>query len=108
MFRKVRPPFTVRHLIVCTNQRDPSSGKPSCGMNGSVELRERLKKAVKARGLKGQVLVTGSSCLGYCPPQGCAVGILPDDEWGIVDVTPEDESDLLDRICQGAVPEKKD
>lgn len=102
MFRKARPPYTLRHLVVCTNQRDPSTGKPSCGMNGSVQLRERLKAAVKAKGLKGQVLVTGSSCLGYCPPQGCAVGILPEGEWGIVDVTPEDEAELLRRITEGA------
>lgn len=100
MIKPVRPPYSVRQLLVCTNQRDPSTGKPSCGRNGGVGLRERLKGEVKARGLKDKVIVTGTSCLGYCPEKGCAVGILPEGEWAIVDVTPEDEAALLEKITR--------
>lgn len=101
MQKPVRAPYTTRQLLVCTNQRDPSTGKPSCGMNGSLGLRERLKGEVKARGLKDKVMVTGTTCLGYCPAQGCAVGFVPDGDWAIVDITEEDEAALLERLTRG-------
>jgi predicted metal-binding protein len=99
MLRPVKPPFAVRQVLVCTNQRDPSTGKASCGMNGSLGLRERLKAEIKSRGLKGRVIVTGTSCLDYCPAQGCAVGFHPDGEFFLADVN--DDQLILDRLLKG-------
>ena len=103
MPRPVKTPFRVRQVFVCQNRRDPETGKASCAMNGSVEMRERLKAAVKERGLKGQVMVSGSSCLDHCPPQGCTVAIWPENAWMIVEPGGEDEAALLARIVEGAV-----
>ena len=97
MFRPVRAPFTKRQILICTNQRDPSTGKPSCGMNGSIGMRDRMKAKLKERGLKGQLIVTGTSCLDYCPAQGCTVAIWPDGEFLISDVSPEAEEALIER-----------
>lgn len=97
-FEALKPPFKVRQLQICTNVRDPSLNRASCGANGGIGLRERLKAAVKASGRKGEVMVTGTSCLGYCPAIGCAVGIVPEQEWGIVQLTADDEQALLERI----------
>lgn len=87
-----RPPFRVRQLLVCTHVRDPESGKSSCGRNGSIELRERLKKTVKARGLKGEVVVTQTGCLDLCPVVGCAVAFHPEGDFYVAGA---DEDELL-------------
>ncbi len=92
----LRPPFSVRQIQVCTNLRDPALNRASCGANGGAALRERLKSAVKSAGRKGEIMVIGTSCLGYCPAQGCAVGIMPDHDWQIL--LPEDEPAFLTHI----------
>ncbi|MFZ5481799.1 MAG: (2Fe-2S) ferredoxin domain-containing protein [Myxococcota bacterium] len=101
MIKPVPRPYIRRQLLVCTNKRDPSTGKPSCGMHGSIELRERLKAEIKARGLKREVLVTGTSCLDYCPAEGCTVAFYPEGEFAIVNITPEDEKALLEKLIEG-------
>ena len=92
----VRPPFTTRQLLVCTNVRDPATGRASCGRNGGIELRERLKAAAKAAGRKGEVMVIGTSCLGYCPNTGCVVGLNPDNQYFLVEA--EDEAALQEKL----------
>ncbi len=101
MLRPVKQPYSVRQVLVCTNVRDPSTGKPSCGMNDSAGFRDRIKQLVKARGLKGQVMVTGTSCLDYCPAQGCTVAFYPENKWAIVDISPESEEAVLARALAG-------
>lgn len=97
MSRALKPPFTTRQVLVCTNLRDPATGKPSCGMNGGGALRERLKKAVKERGLKGTVMITGTSCLDVCPAQGGIVAFQPDNEWVLTETGPEVDEAILAR-----------
>ena len=94
----LKPPYTVRQVQICTNRRDPSMNRASCGANGGAELRERLKAAAKAAGRKGEVMVIGTSCLGYCPAEGCAVGVVPDGEWEIL--LPEQEEAFLQRVLR--------
>lgn len=101
MARSVPPPYAHRHLLVCTNARDPSTGKPSCGMNGGLRLREQLKVAVKERGLKGKVKVTGTGCLDYCPASGCVVAFYPENEWAITDTDAPAADALLARLVDG-------
>ena len=96
--KPVKPPFRQRQVLVCTNLRDPAFNRPSCGAHGGIELRERLNAAVKERGLMGELLVNGASCLGFCPDKGCAVGIHPDNEWLLVESCADDEAALLQRI----------
>ena len=101
MPRPVKPPYSVRQVLVCTNVRDLSTGKPSCGRNDSVGFRDRIKALVKARGLKGQVMVTGTSCLDYCPAQGCTVAFYPENKWAIVEISPASEEAVLARALAG-------
>ncbi|MGD9650018.1 MAG: ferredoxin [Dongiaceae bacterium] len=40
-------PFYSRHIFCCTNKREASAPKPSCGAHGSEELRRYFKERVK-------------------------------------------------------------
>lgn len=99
--KAIKRPYEVRQLLVCANLRDPSTGKPSCGQNGAQALVEELKKTVKARGLKGRVVVTKSGCLDICPEKGCIVAFNPGGEYFHVDTTPEEAEALLAKLTEG-------
>ena len=69
------------HIIVCTNTRPPGHPKPSCGAVGSPALLMAFNIALMERGIMpGEVLVTGSTCLGPCE-QGPTIVIYPDGTW---------------------------
>ncbi len=69
------------HIIVCTNARPPGHPKPSCGAVGSNNILMALNMGLLERGHQpGEVLVTGSSCLGPCE-QGPTLVIYPDGTW---------------------------
>jgi len=55
-----------KHVFICENKRDPETGRVSCGMNGSGEMRKLLKKEIVARGLQRRIRINSSGCLGYC------------------------------------------
>ena len=55
------------HIVVCTNTRPPGHPKPSCGGEGSQNILMNLNMGLMERGFQpGEVLVTGSTCLGPC------------------------------------------
>jgi (2Fe-2S) ferredoxin len=55
------------HIVVCTNARPPGHPKPSCGSAGSAQLLMAFNMGLMQRGvMPGEVLVSGSSCLGPC------------------------------------------
>lgn len=66
-----------QHLFICTNTRD---GKKSCGGSGSEELVQQLKKWTKDEGLKGQIRINKSGCLGPCE-HGVVAVCYPEGRW---------------------------
>ena len=69
------------HIVVCTNARPPGHPKPSCGSAGSAQLLMAFNMGLMQRGIMpGDVLVTGSSCLGPCE-QGPTVVVYPEGTW---------------------------
>ena len=69
------------HVVVCTNARPPGHPKPSCGGQGSAQLLMAFNMGLMQRGIQpGDVLVTGSSCLGPCE-QGPTVVVYPEGTW---------------------------
>lgn len=74
-------PKPKHHIIVCTNTRPPGFPKPSCGAQGAAQLVAAFNMGLMERGIiPGEVLVTGSTCLGPCE-QGPTVVIYPDGTW---------------------------
>ena len=96
--RSVPAPYRKRQLLVCTNRRDPDAPKPSCAGNGGLDLRDRLKVKIKERGLKGTVIVTGTSCLDLCPAAGCMIGFQPDGEFFVVPTDEAGDDALIERL----------
>ena len=93
---KTRP---QRHLQICCRVRE--DGKPACGERGAAQLVANLKERVKAAGLKSQVKVTQSSCLGYCE-QGITAALYPENRW-FIEVSAQDEEKLWQTLVQDRV-----
>lgn len=93
-----RPDFQI---LVCTNDRGPDSERASCGRRGGLELYQRLKDGVRARGLRDRVLITRTGCLRHCS-RGPAVCVWPGNDWhGRVE--PADADALLEAIARGTL-----
>jgi (2Fe-2S) ferredoxin len=73
-------PFFERHVFICTNRRDPSNPKGSCAAKGSEQVRERFKKELYERGLKGRMRANAAGCLDQCE-HGCTVVVYPEQVW---------------------------
>jgi len=67
-------------LFVCTNARGADKLESCETFHGSSELCKLLRDAAKARGLKPQLRVASSSCLGCCH-QGPHAVLMPADKW---------------------------
>ena len=86
-------PF-VCHVFVCTNDREGKS--KSCADQDSPFIRTHLKKEIGKRGLKKQVRVSKSGCMGLCG-KGPNVMIYPRKVW-FSDVSTEDTGEILLKI----------
>jgi (2Fe-2S) ferredoxin len=81
----------VRHVFVCTNQREPGHPRGCCQAKASTEIREALKAAVERAGLKATVRVNTAGCLDQCE-HGPTVVVYPEGVWyGFVSVADVDE-----------------
>ena len=70
-----------RHVFICTNRRDASSGMPSCGLNDGADVLAALREVRAARGLYRELFVTESACLGVCPEGGATLVVYPEGVW---------------------------
>jgi (2Fe-2S) ferredoxin len=73
-------PGFQRHVFVCINERPPDNPKGSCKARGGVEVRDRLKAELAARGLSKLVRANNAGCLDQCE-NGCAVVVYPEQVW---------------------------
>lgn len=72
--------YYKHHVFFCTNQR--TDGRVSCQDHNAQEMRDYLKKKVKAEGLAGPggVRINNAGCLNRCG-QGPVMVIYPDETW---------------------------
>jgi (2Fe-2S) ferredoxin len=87
-------PFLEKHVFICTNRRDPSNPKGSCALKGSEAIRERFKKEIYERGLKGRMRANAAGCLDQCE-NGCTVVVYPEQVW-YGHVTPDDVTEIIE------------
>jgi (2Fe-2S) ferredoxin len=73
-------PLAIRtHVFCCTNVRPPGHPTGCCANGGSVQLREHMKRRVKALGLSG-VRINTAGCLDQCR-FGPVMVIYPEGVW---------------------------
>ena len=84
-----------KHVFVCQHKRTVESGKKSCGGSGSAELRSALKSQITSLGLKKEIRINVSGCLGQCA-HGPAMVIYPQGTW-YGNVQPSDLNDILNQ-----------
>jgi (2Fe-2S) ferredoxin len=61
-----RPVPFQRIVFVCTHARPDGHPKPSCGLRGGADIREKLKLMVEEKGLQQAVKIFQSGCQGGC------------------------------------------
>ena len=97
-----KPEKPERQILVCLNERDPSASRPSCRGEGSKKLKDELKDAVKAAGLKGKVRVLETSCMDQCEHAAVCV-VYPDNVWYSF-TRSRDVSEIVDQHLAGGKP----
>ncbi len=70
-------PFRI-HLFVCTQQKP--EGVPSCLASGSLAVLDTLDREIQAHGLRSEVQVTTSGCMGLCD-EGPIMVVYPEGTW---------------------------
>lgn len=73
-------PSFERHVFVCINERPADHPKGCCKAKGGVEVRDELKRALKARGIEKIVRANNSGCLDQCE-HGVTVLVYPEQVW---------------------------
>ncbi|MBM3267065.1 MAG: (2Fe-2S) ferredoxin domain-containing protein [Candidatus Sericytochromatia bacterium] len=94
-------PRPHHQILVCTNERPPENPKGSCKPKGALDLFQKLKEAVHARGIRKEVWVNQASCLRSCP-FGPTVAVWPE---GAIygGMTPDRVDALLDSVERGEI-----
>jgi (2Fe-2S) ferredoxin len=92
-------PSFQRHVFVCINERPPDNPKGCCKARGGVEVRDRLKAELAARGLSKLVRANNAGCLDQCE-QGCTVVVYPEQVW-YGHVTVDDIVEIVDKHIIG-------
>ena len=72
-------PYFRLHVFICTNRRPDDNPRGSCAGRGSEPLREHLKDAARALGIK-DVRINSAGCLDRCAA-GPVMVIYPEGIW---------------------------
>jgi (2Fe-2S) ferredoxin len=69
-----------RHIFVCTNARDPATGKGCCASKGADEVVAALKESLRECGKGRRIRINRAGCLGQCAAGVTAV-VYPEGYW---------------------------
>jgi (2Fe-2S) ferredoxin len=95
-------PSFQRHVFVCINERPADHPKGCCKARGGVEVRDKLKEALAARGLSKIVRANNAGCLDQCE-QGVTVVVYPEQVW-YGGVTVDDIQEIVEQHLIGGRP----
>jgi len=92
-------PTFQRHVFVCVNERPADNPKGCCKSKGGPEVRDALKKALSARGIKSEIRANNAGCLDQCE-NGVTVVVYPEQVW-YGHVTVADVEELVEKHLVG-------
>src|SRR5437764_3112182 len=105
MVRSAWMPSFQRHVFVCVNERPEDDPRGSCKAKGGVEVRDRLKAELKARGIAKIVRANNAGCLDQCA-RGVSIVVYPEQVW-YGGVTVDDVPEIVDsHLIGGKVVER--
>jgi (2Fe-2S) ferredoxin len=98
-------PSFQRHVFVCINERPADHPKGCCKAKGGIEVRDKLKSELTARGISKVVRANNAGCLDQCE-HGVSVVVYPEQVW-YGNVTVDDIPELIEKhIVGGEVVER--
>jgi len=92
-------PSFQRHVFVCINERAPDDPKGCCRLRGGVDVRDRLKAELSARGLSKLIRANNAGCLDQCK-HGVTIVVYPEQVW-YGRVTADDISEIVEKHLIG-------
>ena len=92
-------PSFQRHVFVCINERAPDHPKGCCKLRGGVDVRDRLKAELSARGLSKLVRANNAGCLDQCE-RGVTMVVYPEQVW-YGQLTEADIPEIVDKHLIG-------
>jgi (2Fe-2S) ferredoxin len=92
-------PSFARHVFVCINERAPDHPRGCCKQKGGVDVRDKLKAELKARGLSKTIRANNSGCLDQCE-RGVTVVVYPEQVW-YGGVTADDIPEIVEQHLVG-------
>ena len=95
-------PSFQRHVFVCINERAADNPKGCCKLKGGVDVRDRLKSELTARGLSKIIRANNAGCLDQCA-NGITVVVYPEQVW-YGHVTLADVDEIVEKHIVGGVP----
>ncbi len=87
-------PSFQRHVFVCINERPSDNPKGCCLSKGGPEVRDRLKAALKAKGISKEIRANNAGCLDQCDA-GVTIVVYPEQVW-YGHVTPADIDEIVE------------
>lgn len=93
------------HIFCCINERPADNPKGCCKAKGSDEILDYLKGAVHDKGLKQEIKVSASKCLGACS-HGPSVVIYPEGVWYTVSTVKDAQEVLEKHILNGKIVDR--
>jgi (2Fe-2S) ferredoxin len=95
-------PSLQRHVFVCINERPEDHPKGCCKARGGPDVRDELKKVLKARGVGQLVRANNAGCLDQCE-HGVTVVVYPEQVW-YGHVTVADVPEIVEQHILGGKP----
>jgi len=92
-------PSFQRHVFVCVNERPADDPRGSCKAKGGIEVRDRFKAELKARGMAKIVRANNAGCLDQCA-RGVSVVVYPEQVW-YGGVTVDDVPEIVEKHLVG-------
>ena len=86
-------------MFVCINERPADHPKGCCKAKGGIEVRDKLKSELTARGISKLVRANNAGCLDQCE-HGVTVVVYPE-QVGYGGVTVDDIPELIDKHLVG-------
>lgn len=91
-----------RHVFICENQRPEGHARGCCASKGSMEVRARLREALRSRGLQNVIRANSAGCLDACE-FGVSLVVYPDAVW-YGGVTVDDVDEIVESHIVGGTP----